>query len=350
MKKQKSGLYRTHIRIGIDANGKPIEKWLSARTRTELEEKKKAVRSGYVAGYAPQSIPLFGTAVTEWYKTSKEPYISTGRKGIYRCVINNYLFPVLAERKLSSIRRTELQEILNGMTGLSASLPVTALTVLRDVFRQAVADGYIQRDITIGLAMPKCSPTKEKRALTSEERQKVEQLSTDRPWLAILYYTGCRGGEMRALRWSDIDLKSRIIHIRRSLDTAGKTYTEGKTKSAKRDVPIPDQLADILRHTVGIPTMPITGEVWSAYRLEHYFNSLQIADDLTVHYLRHNFITMCWESGLDAVITSKIVGHSNPQITLNIYTHLETSNYSDKVTDIFTALQKRCTSENANIK
>ena len=42
-KRQKSGLYRTTIQIGYDADGKPIKKYLSAPTIKELEKKNKNV-------------------------------------------------------------------------------------------------------------------------------------------------------------------------------------------------------------------------------------------------------------------------------------------------------------------
>ena len=44
-KKQKSGLYRTKIKIGVDAKGKDINKWVSGRTMAELEEAKREARA-----------------------------------------------------------------------------------------------------------------------------------------------------------------------------------------------------------------------------------------------------------------------------------------------------------------
>ena len=36
--KQKNGLYRTKIKIGVDADGKDIVKWISGKTKAELEK------------------------------------------------------------------------------------------------------------------------------------------------------------------------------------------------------------------------------------------------------------------------------------------------------------------------
>lgn len=350
MKKQKSGLYRTKVRIGYDPQGKPVDKWISGRTKAEVETKKHVILTGYVTGTPSGGAPLFGTAVIEWYNSFKEPFIAQSRKQQFRTAINNYLFPALAEKRLNAITRADIQNVLNGMSGMSPAIPCTVLLVCRTIFRQAVSDGYMNRDITTGLSLPQFRKAKEKRALTPDERRKIADLSESIPWLAILYYTGMRGGEMRALTWADIDLKRRTIRVRHSLSQNGKTLTPGKTAASRRDVPISDQLYDILRRCVGIPTAHITGEPWSLQTLERAFKDIGIAPDLTVHALRHNFITMCWEAGVDALVTSKVVGHANPSITLRIYTHLDTANYSDQISSVFNELHKSCTADRKTSK
>ena len=63
--------------------------------------------------------------------------------------------------------------------------------------------------------------------------------STDR-WrvaLALAGYGGLRLGEVRGLRWKDIDLAADLIHVRRSLLPDG-TAKSPKTEAAARPVPI----------------------------------------------------------------------------------------------------------------
>ena len=53
-------------------------------------------------------------------------------------------------------------------------------------------------------------------------------------------FTGLRMGELRALRWRDVDFANRLVHVRRSLTRTD----EGSTKSGKaRSVPLIDQAA-----------------------------------------------------------------------------------------------------------
>ena len=42
----------------------------------------------------------------------------------------------------------------------------------------------------------------------------------------------------------------------------------------------------------------------------------------TPHELRHTFCTILFESGVDVLTAQKLMGHSDPKITMDIYTHL----------------------------
>ena len=59
-KKQKSGLYRSKVKIGVDAFGKDIYKYVSGRTMRELAEAKRAVIEEFIEGKAGAQDVLFG--------------------------------------------------------------------------------------------------------------------------------------------------------------------------------------------------------------------------------------------------------------------------------------------------
>lgn len=62
-KKQKSGLYRTKVKVGTDQTGKPIVKLVSGKTQKELEDAKRKVIANYVEGYLYPSIIARTSAV-----------------------------------------------------------------------------------------------------------------------------------------------------------------------------------------------------------------------------------------------------------------------------------------------
>ena len=64
--KQKNGLYRTKIKIGVDADGKDIVKWISGKTKAELEKARQEVIARYIDCTALNEDRLFGEYAVEW--------------------------------------------------------------------------------------------------------------------------------------------------------------------------------------------------------------------------------------------------------------------------------------------
>src|SRR5262249_49114648 len=67
-----------------------------------------------------------------------------------------------------------------------------------------------------------------------------------RPLLLTAIFTGLRSSELRGLRWTDIDLKRGVLHVRQRAD---RYRVIGRPKSAagERKVPLPPLLVNTLR-------------------------------------------------------------------------------------------------------
>lgn len=52
--------------------------------------------------------------------------------------------------------------------------------------------------------------------------------------------------------------------------------------------------------------------------------------DFTPHILRHTFCTRMAESGMDIKVLQEIMGHSNIQVTMNIYNHVNEDRLIDE--------------------
>ena len=359
--KQSSGLYRTKVKIGVDHDGKDIVKWVSGKTKKELEEAKREVIAYYIDGTGLADDRLFGEYAVEWFKIRKEPFCSASTRNCYRSIINKHLLPQFGLRNLRAIKPIELQAYLNTFTGQSSTQITMIASTLDNIFRCAVQDRLVEKNPAEWLQKPETKRTAEKRALTDEERVRVQELfGTHRYglYLAVMYYTGMRPGEVRGLKWGDFDWDSGLIHVQRDIDFAAKG-TEGKlkTKAADRYIPISDELRGLLTQRRNMPEMyvfpGVDGKPLSASAATRIWLELMKDCDLVVpverdkhgnrtekayysegdirgqyrpvitpHAMRHNFITMCWEQGLDILITMKLVGHSDYQTTRNIYTHL----------------------------
>lgn len=340
MKKQSNGMYKTKVKIGVDENGKAINKWIQARTVRELDKKRDEIIAIYVTGERTAADVMFNAYVRTWFETYKKPHVSRSTVMAYNLLINNYITPYFACKNVRAITATDVQQFMNSMQGLSRSMITLARTILNGTFKAAMRDRLTTVNPMQYISNPKAAEVKEKHVLTVEERARLEACATDHEHgllLAMLYYTGMRMGECCALQWGDIDFKAKTIHIQRSQHHYG--VGDLKTKSSDRIVPITPKLMQIInKYPHGLPNVyifqskgtaisiqqcyVIWGKLLYSCGLAHKREDTRIETDFPPHAIRHNFITMCYESGIDAFTACKLAGHSSIQVTMNIYTHL----------------------------
>lgn len=351
-KKQKSGLYRTKVKVGTDQTGKPIVKWVSGKTQKELENAKREVIAHYVEGRAAVSDRLLGDYAVQWFNVVKAPGLSPSSLESYRTTLNKDILPQLGERNLRAITATELQALVNGYAGMSATKITVICAALSGLFDSACADGLIAQNPMDYIHKPKATPAAEKTILSADQRRAVEQVCASNPralYLALMYYLGLRPGEARGLMWSDIDFDARTIHVQRDIDyKAGGKVGQLKTPKSNRVIPLPDALSAVLSGFRGLPNTFIVqgakGGSLARVSAERLWCELMIDCGLAVpaassnyrdgdprahwtpiitpHALRHNFASMCWESGIDAYTAMRLLGHSSIKTTMDIYTHL----------------------------
>lgn len=173
--------------------------------------------------------------------------------------------------------------------------------------------------------------------------------------LNILFYTGCRFGEAHGLTWADIDFNNKLMNINKT--TAGglaKGETnDTKTISANRKVYMSDELIRILREYKSRQS-----EIKLKYGKHYNDNNLIVCKrngealarascfshldkynkqsefKVTFHMLRHTHATLLLANNTPVSEVSKRLGHSNPNITLSIYSH-ETERGQKEIANIF---------------
>lgn len=121
-----------------------------------------------------------------------------------------------------------------------------ALMPLRVIYRRAVREGTVHVNPCTGIDLPAVRGRRDRIAAPSEAAALIAALRPDdRALWGAAFYAGLRMGELRALRWSDIDMAGGLIRVERSLDHQGTTVAP-KSRAGHRVVPIPRVLRSLL--------------------------------------------------------------------------------------------------------
>jgi integrase len=104
---------------------------------------------------------------------------------------------------------------------------------------------------------------------------------------------------------------------------------------SQRTIYVPDELTKILSRHVAINAISRPDELLFRTPLGHMWNrnsaagewrrireAAGLSEDVTLHTLRHTFASNLIASGCDVVTVQRALGHSQPSITLNVYSHL----------------------------
>jgi integrase len=217
---------------------------------------------------------------------------------------------------------------------------------------EAILNGINVQNFAAGTKIPKKAKKAEQKDPITDEEIKVIYDNVDKPFGMfpfLLIFTGMRKGEALALQKRDIDFDKNLIFVTKAV-TFPVNQAEikaTKTASSVRAIPIMPILHDRLKAYVsnmkasdylfgGDTPISKTAVVkrWAQYAKATGINA-------TPHQLRHTFSYLQYRSGTDAKTLQGLLGHSNVQTSLNIYTKFneQVSKASmDKANDLSTKI------------
>jgi len=358
-KKQSDGRYRQKITVGAGADGKPIVKYASGRTKRELAENAAELRKRFVGGVEVDRGVLFGPYAEEWYHIYKEPKISPSSADCYMVSLKKHVLPEFGDRQLRAISANDINKFMLGKAGYGITTLRYMAIIIKNVFRVAAAQGIIDRNPALSIIVPDAE-TNKRRALTDAERAAVLSVGNEHPeglLLLLLYYTGMRIGEAVGLQWRDVDFQRRVIHVSRDIDFKTGEVGSVKSRASVRDIPMPDALRISLELKRGVGNTFVLqapqshthlsqatlrrrwGRLMAALvKAEPGIEACDGASILTAHYFRHNYASTLYNAGVDILSAQRFLGHADVKTTLAIYAHLSQGKEdvnADKVRQIF---------------
>ena len=358
--------YRTRVK---DVDGKEI--LLYGKTLDELCEKVEDANNHSENDGLIRKSPTVKDYCEKWLLMQSANVRYTTMVG-YESKVRKHIIKPLGHLRMAEVTADDLKMALVPVSEKSASVYKSVNIIMKCIFNSAEDSRIIAYNPTRFLSSKGGGvPKKEREALTDEQVNKLlEACKGLPPYLFVLLglYTGLRREEILALQWDSVflDTDTPYLRVKRAWHTENNRpviLTQLKTKAAKRDIPIPDAVADYLREAKkescskyvipnreGEPmsytqykrmwTFVVTrtalprkakkkvGGEYVKYTLypqlgERARNNGHVVYSLdfhvTPHMLRHTYITNLIHAGVDPKTVQYLAGHESSKITMDIY-------------------------------
>lgn len=290
--------------------------------------------------------------LTELWKTVQGCYITQKTLQNYMYEINRHIIPRFGERDVRLIKPYHIDWFVSQLIaeGCAPSSIQYYVGRLSQILEFGYINEFLDRNPALKIRLPRISKNKPV-ILGDEAIRQIDALAD--PLMLLYLYTGLRRGEGLALTWDDICFESRKIHVTKSVSylTNQGMIKPPKSEAGIRTVPIAEpNLHSLLYKLYCIRTSDYVfpnsrGGIMSLTSFRTYWKNIIKRLDLkiTSKQLRHTYITLLYEAGVDVKTAQVWAGHSSIQITLDIYTHLRLSHHkaqTGKFTAFLTDRQK----------
>lgn len=249
----------SRLRACVTIDGKKY--WIQAYSPKELEEKKIKKRLEVEMALNKELLEGGGNKLVkdwaeEWLALDKAGKINERYYKDIQGQLNRCILPVIGNKKLKNVRQSDIQNVINGLSGYSKSYMDKVLLTVRSMMKKALLNHYItDATITEGITMPVSKTVQQRRAITDEEREVILNVAKTFDggiFYIIMLYAGLRPGEVAALKWKHIDYKKKLIYVRDALKSNDKISDatdmhNGKTVNATRDVFLSKKLEKALK-------------------------------------------------------------------------------------------------------
>jgi integrase len=262
-----NGRWRWEVVIGYDDNGKRKTKSGTHRLKGEAVKAQSQARNDLSRGLLVVAPSITVAEYSERWLGRLGGILEDTRHG-YRMEIGRAL-EYIGSMKLKDVRLIHVKDCMAKLAcrkarnfrkdvterTISGRTQQKALVHLRTMFREAVSDGFLALDPTVGVKFiaPMRNDEDEEpitEVFSQDEAARFHSVGTAMwdvgvarlwPALQLALSLGLRRSEVMGLRWQDIDLEQSLLHVRQgraTSPTCGVRVTKGKTKNALRTLPL----------------------------------------------------------------------------------------------------------------
>jgi len=360
---KKGNRYYAVIYEGVDpATGKERRRWHPAGTRKADADKlvTELVKRHNDGDYRASDKIKLGVYLIERWLPAQRSQLKATTFHSYESNIKLHVLPTLGDVALARLTAEDLDALYGRLLesgrrnksgdgpGLSPASVRYVHRILRKALGDAVRKGSLTRSPASLADPPKRNTNKksevEMRVWTSAQLQTfLSSLVGQRlaPAFVLAAHTGMRRGEVAGLRWSDIDLDAKLIHVRQNAVVVNYELrlTDVKTTNGRRTIDINDDVVRALQawwrkqaeerlllgsgyddqdlvfaRPDGTPTHP---ELLSS-TFERIVGRAGLPR-IRLHDVRHTHATLLLKAGVPIKVVSERLGHATAGFTLDVY-------------------------------
>lgn len=311
-----------------------------------------------------------------WHEEILSQRVESTTRTLAAYVIYDWVIPNIEnDIKMRYVNVEYMDELLERVSRCCASAGNTSRTYLNIAFSDAVAEGYITRNI-----IPNTKPYKRKpskiRVLKKEKLKVFLKAASNNEWyleFLLGLFCGLRKGEILGLKFGDFDFDAHTVNIKRQLaydtsleEKSNKVVSRNsiekppKTENSIRVLRIPDVVErEVKKRRKLVENNQIimgndyedhdyiscqkNGKPHSQGAMNNALTKLCARNGLptlTVHSLRHMFATVLIENGVPLVKISALLGHSSINTTFEYY--CEVMDENDRIVDFLNEMYSAC--------
>lgn len=325
MKKRADGRYCKKVKLPDGT-----QKYFYSTAKTEREAVKDFNRQLMEYEQSKQKGESFAKVAEKWNAEYRERISDINYRTNSKAPYNRIL-EYFKQYQICDITAVEVNQFINFLIlkNYAKKTIKNHKSILNMIFSFAILNGYIKYNPVSDVRLPNNLPQSIREMPTTEQIREIDKHYTDFDLFPyFMMYTGLRRSEALAIDYSDIDFKNKTIKVyKRLLFDGNRPVIEEatKTQSSQRTVILLDRLSKKLPHrkkgllfcnTDGTPySKKQFVTLWDNYKKRYNLN-------ITTHQLRHAFATMLFEANIDVKDAQELMGHSDINLTRQIYTHI----------------------------
>lgn len=322
---------------GINAAAKLLARVKQLIDHQALDDDKYAQLFPNTSYAVSKRVPTFRDYAQVWLDSRE---IVAGTRKNYRSSLNQHWMPYLAMLPVNAVSAFDIRKIVVATEWKSPTAKRTALVRLRAVLRSAVNDGWLDKNPALGIDLPGKAKRKIDPFIQIEADNIIEHMYTTLAGkrteiyaclIEFSLYTGMRPGEVRALRWDEINETKRIARVCRIV-VDGEVAERIKNRKP-RNVLLNDRALHALERAkqwqknyerkTDFIFPPAQGGEWmqdpdgpTGY-LKPALAALGIRER-RLYDTRHTYATMCLMAGMNVAFIANQLGHT-VEVLLSTY-------------------------------